>query len=324
MRNLLVAAALAAILSGASTADAQTYPSRPVTLIAPFPAGGPLDVIARIIAEPIREALGQPLVIENLSGAGGNLGTNKVARAEPDGYTIGMGQWSTHVVNPVTYSVPYDIVKDFEPIALIANTPQLIIARKDFPAKDIKELVAWLKANPDQATAATVGVAGGAQVSAVYFQKETGTTFRFVPYRGGGPAVTDMMAGQVDLMFDQAANALGPVKSGNIKAYAVMSKDRWAALPDVPSIDEAGASGLYVAYWHAMWAPKGTPKEIIAKLNAAVVRALADPAVKKRLADIGQDVWPREQQTPEALAAHHKAEIDKWWPIIRASGLKAQ
>jgi tripartite-type tricarboxylate transporter receptor subunit TctC len=324
MRNLLVAAALAAILSGASTAGAQTYPSRPVTLIAPFPAGGPLDVIARIIAEPIREALGQPLVIENLSGAGGNLGTNKVARAEPDGYTIGMGQWSTHVVNPVTYSVSYDIVKDFEPIALIANTPQLIIARKDFPAKDIKELVAWLKANPDQATAATVGVAGGAQVSAVYFQKETGTTFRFVPYRGGGPAVTDMMAGQVDLMFDQAANALGPVRSGNIKAYAVMSKERWAALPDVPSIDEAGASGLYVAYWHAMWAPKGTPKEIIARLNAAVVRALADPAVKKRLADIGQDVWPREQQTPEALAAHHKAEIDKWWPIIRASGLKAQ
>lgn len=324
MRKWLVAVALAAILSGAPGADAQTYPSRPVTLIAPFPAGGPLDVIARIIAEPMRETLGQPVVIENLPGAGGNLGINKLARAEADGYTIGMGQWSTHVVNPVTYTVPYDIVKDFEPIALIANTPQLIIARKDFPAKDIKELVVWLKAHPDQATAATVGVAGGAQVSAVYFQKETGTTFRFVPYRGGGPAVTDMMAGQVDLMFDQAANALGPVKSGNIKAYAVMSKERWAALPDVPSIDEAGASGLYVAYWHAMWAPKGTPKEIIARLNAAVVRALTDPNVKKRLADIGQDVWPREQQTPEALAAYHKSEIDKWWPIIRASGLKAQ
>jgi tripartite-type tricarboxylate transporter receptor subunit TctC len=324
MRNWLVATVLAAIAAGAPRAEAQTYPSRPVTLVAPFPAGGPLDVIARIIAEPIRETLGQPVVIENLPGAGGNLGTNKVARAEPDGYTIGMGQWSTHVVNPVTYTVPYDIVKDFEPIALIANTPQLIIARKDFPAMDVRELVAWLKANPDQATAATVGVAGGAQVSAMYFQKETGTNFRFVPYRGGGPAVTDMMAGQVDLMFDQAANALGPVKSGNIKAYAVMSKERWAALPDVPSIDEAGASGLYVAYWHAIWAPKGTPKEIIARLNAAVMHALADPAVKKRLADIGQDVWPREQQTPEALAAYHKAEIDKWWPIIRASGLKAQ
>jgi tripartite-type tricarboxylate transporter receptor subunit TctC len=324
MRKWLVAAAVAASVVSVPGAVAQAYPSRPVTLNAPIPAGGPLDVIARIIAEPIRETLGQPVVIENLPGAGGNLGTNKVARAEPDGYTIGMGQWSTHVVNPVTYDVPYDIVKDFEPVALLANTPQLIIARKDFPAKDVKELIAWLKANPDKATAATVGVAGGAQVSAVYFQKETGTTFSFVPYRGGGPAVTDMMAGQVDLMFDQAANALGPVKGGNLKAYAVMSKERWPALPDVPSIDESGTPGLYVAYWHAMWAPKGTPKEIIAKLNAAVVHALADPGVKKRLADIGQDVWPREQQTPEALAAHHKAEIDKWWPIIRASGLKAQ
>lgn len=305
-------------------AGAQSYPSRPITLVAPFPAGGPLDVIARIIAEPMRETLGQPVVIENLAGAGGNLGVGKLAKAEPDGYTVGIGQWSTHVVNPVTYDVPYDIVKDFEPIALIANTPQLIIARKDFPAKDVKELVAWLKANPDKATAATVGVAGGAQVSAMYFQKETGTTFRFVPYRGGGPAITDMMAGQVDLMFDQAANALGPVKGGSVKAYAVMMKDRWAPLPDVPSIDESGTRGLYVAYWHAMWAPKGTPKEIVGKLNAAVVHALADPSVKKRLADIGQDVWPRQQQTPEALAAFHKTEIDKWWPIIRASGLRAQ
>jgi tripartite-type tricarboxylate transporter receptor subunit TctC len=324
MRNWLIAAALAAVLAGATSAVAQTYPSRPITLVAPFPAGGPLDVIARIIVEPMRETLGQPVVIENLPGAGGNLGIGKLAKAEPDGYTVGIGQWSTHVVNPVTYDVPYDIVKDFEPIALIASTPQLIIARKDFPASDVKELVAWLKANPDKATAATVGVAGGAQVSAMYFQKETGTSFRFVPYRGGGPAVTDMMAGQVDLMFDQAANALGPVKGGTIKAYAVMAKERWAPLPDVPSIDESGTPGLYVAYWHAMWAPKGTPKEIIGKLNAAVVHALADPNVKKRLAEIGQDVWPREQQTPEALAAYHKAEIDKWWPIIRASGLRAQ
>jgi tripartite-type tricarboxylate transporter receptor subunit TctC len=327
MRNWLGAVVLAAIaagVGGVGAADAQTYPSRPITLVAPFPAGGQLDVIARIVAEPMREVLGQPIIVENLPGAGGNLGIGKLAKAEPDGYTIGLGQWSTQVVNPVTYDVPYDIVKDFEPVALLANTPQLIIARKDFPAKGVKELVAWLKANPDKATAATVGVAGGAQVSAMYFQKETGTTFRFVPYRGGGPAITDMMAGQVDLMFDQAANALGSVKGGNLKAYAVMMKDRWAPLPDVPSIDESGTPGLYVAYWHAMWAPKGTPKEIIAKLNAAVVHALADPNVKKRLADIGQDVWPREQQTPEALAIFHKAEIDKWWPIIRASGLKAQ
>ena len=272
----------------------------------------------------MRTSLGQPVVIENLPGAGGNLGIGRLARAEPDGTTIGIGQWSTQVVNPVTYALPYNVQTDFEPIALLTITPQLIIARKDFPAKDVKDLIAWLKANPDKATCATVGAAGGAQVSALYFQKETGTTCRFVPYRGGGPAVQDMAAGQVDLMFDQAANALAPVRAGTVKAYTVMAKTRWAALPDVPSIDEAGAPGLYVSYWHGLWAPKGTPKEIVAKLNAAVMAALADPGVAKRLSDVGHDVWPREQQTPEALAAYHKAEIEKWWPIIRASGLKAQ
>lgn len=324
MRKWIAAATLAGIAAGVATANAQSYPSRPVSMIAPFPAGGPADSIARVIAEPMREALGQPVVIENVPGAGGNLGIGRLARAEPDGYTIGIGQWSTHVVNPVTYTLPYNVQADFEPIALLTITPQLIIARKDFPAKDLKEMIAWLKAHPDQATAGTVGAAGGAQVSAVYFQKETGTSFRFVPYRGGGPAVQDLAVGQLDLMFDQAANALGPVRAGSVKAYTVMSKTRWAALPDVPSIDEAGASGLYVAYWHALWAPKGTPKEVIVKLNAAVARSLADPAVGKRLSDVGHDVMPADQRTPEALAAYHKAEIDKWWPIIRASGLKAQ
>lgn len=322
MKKILAAAALA-IVAGIASAHAQSFPSRPITIIAPFPAGGPLDSIARIIAEPMREVLGQPVVIENVPGAGGNLGIGRLVRAEPDGYTVGIGQWSTHVVNPVTYALPYN-VQEMEPIALLTITPQLIIARKDFPAKDLKEMIAWLKANPDKATAATVGAAGGAQVSAVYFQKETGTTFRFVPYRGGGPAVQDMAGGQVDLMFDQAANALAPVRAGTVKAYAVMAKSRWAALPDVPSIDEVGAPGLYVAYWHAMWAPKGTPKEIVAKLNAAVAHALADPGVSKRLADVGHDVMPADQRTPEALGAYHKAEIEKWWPIIRASGLKAQ
>ncbi len=324
MRKWIAAATLAGIAAGVATANAQSYPSRPVSMIAPFPAGGPADSIARVIAEPMREALGQPVVIENVPGAGGNLGIGRLARAEPDGYTIGIGQWSTHVVNPVTYTLPYNVQADFEPIALLTITPQLIIARKDFPAKDLKEMIAWLKAHPDQATAGTVGAAGGAQVSAVYFQKETGTSFRFVPYRGGGPAVQDLAVGQLDLMFDQAANALGPVRAGSVKAYTVMSKTRWAALPDVPSIDEAGASGLYVAYWHALWAPKGTPKEVIVKLNAAVARSLADPAVGKRLSDVGHDVMPADQRTPEALAAYHNAEIDKWWPIIRASGLKAQ
>jgi tripartite-type tricarboxylate transporter receptor subunit TctC len=323
MRKWLVAAVLAVVAAGMPNAFAQTYPSRPVTLIAPFPAGGPLDSIARVIADPMREALGQPVVIENVPGAGGNLGVGRAARAEPDGYTVVIGQWSTHVVNPVTYSLNYD-VQELEPIGLLTITPQLIIARKDFPAKDIKDLIAWLKANPDKATAGTVGAAGGAQVASIYFQKETGTTFRFVPYRGGGPAVQDMAAGQLDLMFDQAANALGPVRAGTVKAYAVMSKSRWHALPDVPSADESGTPGLYVAYWHAMWAPKGTPKDVVAKLNAAVGRALADPNVSKRLSDIGHDPFPADQRTPAALAAYHKAEIDRWWPIVRASGLKAQ
>jgi tripartite-type tricarboxylate transporter receptor subunit TctC len=324
MKRILFAIALIASVQNVGGAAAQSFPSRPVTIIAPFPAGGPLDTIARIIAEPMREALGQPVVIENVPGAGGNLGIGRLARAEADGHTVGIGQWSTHVVNPVTYALPYNIETDFEPVALLTITPQLIIARKDFPAKDIKDLIAWLKANPDKAAAATVGAAGGAQVSAMYFQKETGTQFRFVPYRGGAPAVQDLASGRVDLMFDQAGNALGPVRGGTIKAYAVMSKTRWPALPDVPAIDESGVPGLYVSYWHAMWAPKGTPRDAIAKLNAAVMHALADPNTKKRLSDVGQDIWPRDQQTPAALAAYHKAEIAKWWPIIKAAGLKAQ
>ncbi|MGA7488726.1 MAG: tripartite tricarboxylate transporter substrate-binding protein [Xanthobacteraceae bacterium] len=324
MSKPIMALAVAALLAGIGSAAAQTYPSRPITMIAPFPAGGPSDALARILAEPMRTTLGQPVVIENVAGAGGNIGVGRLARAAPDGYTVGIGQWSTHVVNAVTYSLPYDVLHDFEPIALIAITPQLIIARKNFPADSVKELVGWLKANPDKATAATVGAAGGAQVTALYFQRATGTRFGFVPYRGGAPAMQDLVSGQVDIMFDQAANALGQVRAGGIKALAVLTKERWSPLPDVPSIEEAGVPSLYVSYWHGLWAPKGTPKEAIGKLNAAVVAALADPNVRGRLAAIGQEVWPREQQTPEALAAHHKAETEKWWPIIRASNLKAE
>src|SRR5215831_13692954 len=308
----------AAAASGISSAAAQSYPSHPITLIAPFPAGGPSDALARILSEPMRTALGQPIVIENVAGAGGNIGVGRLARAAPDGYTVGIGQWSTHVVNAVTYALPYDVLTDFEPIGLLTITPQLIIARKNFPADSVKELVDWLKANPGRASAATVGAAGGAQVTGVYFQQATGSRFGFVPYRGGAPAMQDLIAGQVDIMFDQGANALGQVKNGAIKAYAVLTKDRWSALPDVPSIDEAGVPSLYVSYWHGLWAPKGTPKEIIGKLNAALTGALADATVRARFAEIGQEVWPRAQQTPEALAAYHKAETEKWWPIIRA------
>ena len=324
MKTPIIAVAVAAMVAGIGSAAAQGYPSRPITMIAPFPAGGPSDALARILSEPIRAALGQPVVIENVAGAGGNIGVGRLVRAAPDGYTVGIGQWGTHVVNAITYSLQYDVLHDFEPIALLAVTPQLIIARKNFPANSVKELVDWLKANPDKATAATVGAAGGAQVSAIYFQQATGTRFGFVPYRGGAPAMQDLVAGQVDIMFDQAANALGQVRGGGIKALAVLTRERWQALPDVPSIDEAGVPSFYLSYWHGLWAPKGTPKEIIGKLNGAVVNALADPGVRQRFADIGQEVWPRDRQTPEALAAHHKAETEKWWPIIRASNLRAE
>jgi tripartite-type tricarboxylate transporter receptor subunit TctC len=321
-KALICAAALALIAAG--NASAQVYPSRPITIIAPFPPGGPSDALARILSGPLEAALGQPVVIENIGGAGGTVGVTRVARAEPDGYTLLIGQWSTQVVNPVTYNLPVDVVNDFAPIALIANTPQMIIARKDFPAGNVRELIAWLKTNPDKAQAATVGAAGGAQVAGMYFQKITGTRFGFVPYRGGAPAMQDLMAGRVDIMFDQAANAITQVRAGTIKAYAVMTEQRWHLAPDIPTIDESGAQGLHVSYWHALFAPKGTPADIIAKVNAAVVSALADRKVQQSFAAQGQDIWPREQQTPQALGAFYKAEIDKWWPIIKAEGLKVE
>src|ERR1700722_13563288 len=321
-KTLICAAALALIAAG--NASAQVYPSRPITIIAPFPPGGPSDALARILSGPLEAALGQPIVIENIGGAGGTAGGSRVARAEPDGYTLLIGQWSTQVVNPITYNLSIDVVNDFAPIALLANTPQIIIARKDFPASDVGELIAWLKSNPDKAQAATVGAAGGAQGAGMYFQQITGTRFGLVPYRGGAPALQDLMAGRVDIMFDQAANAITQVRAGTIKAYAVMTEQRWHLAPDIPTIDEAGAQGLHVSYWHALFAPKGTPADIIAKVNAAVVSALADPKVQQSFAAQGQDIWPREQQTPQALGAFYKAEIEKWWPIIKTEGLKVE
>src|ERR1700726_1229886 len=237
--TLLFAATLA--LFGIGAAVAQTYPSRPITVIAPFPPGGPSDALARILSGPLERALGQPIVIENIGGAGGTIGGTRVARAEPDGYTLLIGQWSTQVVTPVTYNLSVDVVNDFAPVALLANTPQMIIGRNDFPASDVRELIAWLKTNPDKAQAATIGAAGGAQVAGLYFQKITGTRFGFVPYRGGAPAMQDLMAGRVDIMFDQAANAITQVRAGTIKAYAVMTEQRWHLAPDIPTIDEAGA-----------------------------------------------------------------------------------
>ncbi len=323
MRKLSLAILLATLTS-VGDADAQTYPSRPITMVVPYAAGGPTDTIARIMAERMRGPLGQIIIVENVTGAAGTLGVGRVARAAPDGYTISIGHWGTHVVNGAIYALPYDVFNDFEPVSMIATNPQLIVARKALPAKDLQELVAWLKANSAKATQGTAGHGSASHVSGVYLQSITGARFQFVPYRGAGPAMQDLVAGQIDLMVDQAANSLPQVRAGTIKAFAVTEKTRLAAAPEIPTVDEAGVPGLHISIWHALWMPKGTPKDIIAKLNAAVVDALADPGARQRLADLGQEIPPRAQQTPQALAAYHKAEIEKWWPIIKAANIKGE
>ena len=324
-RNFLHLAAGAAALSAvARIARAQTYPSRPITMIVPFPAGGPLDTIARIIAEGMRGSLGQPIIIENASGAGGTIGVGRVARAAGDGYTLCAGFVGTHVINGATYALQYDLLKDFEPVSLIAGSSWLIVAKKTLPAKELTDLIDWLKANPDKASQGTVGAGSPHHVAGVFFQKETGTRFQFVPYRGAAPAVQALVAGQIDLVMDSPAITMPQVRAGTIKAYAVAAKSRLAIAPDIPTVDEAGLPGFYVSGWNALWAPRGTPKDIIAKLNNSVVNGLADTTVRSRLADLGMEVFPRERQTPEALQAHQRAEIEKWWPIIKEAGIKAE
>jgi tripartite-type tricarboxylate transporter receptor subunit TctC len=322
MRRLLIAVAF---LAGCgSIAMAQVYPSRPVTMVVPFPAGGSSDTIGRVLADGMRGPLGQSVIIENVGGASGNLGVGRVARAAPDGYTLILGSWPTHVLNAAIFTLPYDPLNDFEPVALVAAQPLFIIAKKAMPAKDLTELLAWLKANPDKATQGTAGTGGASHLAGVFFQTATGTRFQFVPYRGSAPAMQDLLAGQIDMMIDLAASATPQVRAGNVRAYAVTAKSRLAAAPDVPTVDEAGLPGYYVLSWHAVWVPKTTPKSVIAKLNAAVVEALADPAVRKRLADIGQEIFPREQLTPEALSAYQKAEIEKWWPMVKAANIRSE
>jgi tripartite-type tricarboxylate transporter receptor subunit TctC len=322
MRTLLLAGALALQITGG--ASAQTYPSRPLTIVVPFSAGGPTDTIGRIMAERMRGPLGQTVIVENVTGAAGSIGVGRVARAAADGYTISIGHWSTHVVNGAIYSLPYDVFNDFEPISLIASNPQLVITKLGVPATNMKELIAWAKANQDKLSVGTAGAGSASHVSGVYFQNTLGARFQFIPYRGAAPAMQDVVAGQVDLMFDQAANSLPQVRGGKVRAYAVTAKTRLASAPDIPTVDEAGLPEFYIAVWHALWAPKGTPKDVTAKLIAAVRESLADPAVQKRLVELGQDIPPAESQTPEALAAHHKAEIAKWWPIIKAANIKGE
>jgi len=317
-RTLLVALAL---LAGITGAQAQNFPARPVTLIVPFPPGGSTDTAARIIGERMRAPLGQSVVIENVGGAGGTIAVGRVARAAPDGYTIDIGQWDTHV-GSIIYPLTYDLQKDFEPIGLMSINPQLMIARKGFPADDLKGLVAYMKAKPGMATFVDQNAA--AKVTGILMQNSTGTTVQFIPYRGAGPAMQAMRGGQVDLMVVQAAVTLPQARAGTVKILANLSPSRSPVVPGVPTSEESGIPGLYASGWFGLFAPKGTPKEIIARLNGAMVQALADPALRARFTDLGLDVATREQQAPEGLAAFHKAEIEKWWPIIKAAGIKVE
>jgi tripartite-type tricarboxylate transporter receptor subunit TctC len=322
MRSLF-AAALALTTAWVAPAGAETYPSRTVTLIVPYTAGGPTDTLARILAEHMRGSLGQPVIVENVAGAGSTIGVSRVAHAAPDGYTICIGTWTSHVGAPAIYPVHYDILADFKPVAMLPLAPTMIIGKATLPADDLKGLIAWLQANPGKALAGTVGAGSPSQVVGIFFQQRTGTRFQFVPYKGGSAAMQDLVAGQIDLrMGAEASQTLPFLHSGAIKAFAILGRNRWFAAPDIPTVDEAGVPGLYLTFWNGMWVPRGTPKDVIARLNAAVVRALADPAMRQRFAALGMELPPPDEQTPEALRAFHKAEIERWWPIIKSAGIK--
>ena len=320
-RHLSVALVLLAACI--AIARAETYPSRPITIVVPYPAGGPTDTLARILTDHMNRSLGQPLIIENVAGAGGSVGVGRVARATSDGYTVSIGHWNTHVVLGATMDLSYDVLNDFAPVALLADTPIWMVARTTLPPKDLVELVAWLKQNPGRVTAGTVGVGGAGDLAGAYFQGVTGTKFLFVPYRGAAPMMQDLLAGHIDINLGMAAASYPLVRNGQIKAYGTMAKSRWWAAPDVPTMEEAGVPGLYASFWHGLWVPKGTPEDVIVKLNTAVRSALADPGVRQRMMDQGQEIPSLDLQSPEALGARQRAEIEKWWPIIKAAGIKA-
>jgi tripartite-type tricarboxylate transporter receptor subunit TctC len=316
------ALALTALTGAPDRAVAQGYPSRPITMIVPFGAGGSTDAIARLVADRMRVSLGQPVIVENVSGASGTLGVARAARAAPDGYTLSLGTWPTHVLNGALFRLPYDLRTAFAPVALIAANPQLVVARKDLPADDLAGLIAWLKANPGRGLQGASGRGSSGHVIGLLFQQVTGTRYEFVFYRSNPQQLQDLMAGRIDLMFDFAGSALPYVQAGSIKAFAVAQKTRLAAAPDIPTVDEAGLPGFHFTGWHGLWVPSATPPDVVGRLNAAVTDALADATVRRRLIELGQEIFPREQQTPEALAAYQQAEIATWWPIIQAAGIK--
>ena len=325
MRRLLTVMFAALLGIGCSDlAAAQDYPTRAITMIVPFPAGGATDTLARFLAEKLRGALGQPVIIENIAGAAGSIGVGRAVRSVADGYTLSIGTSTTHMLTGGLYALSFDLLKDLEPIILIGSEPLLIVGKKSLPADDLKGLIAWLKANPDKASVGIAGVGATGHLTGISFQKETGTKFQFVPYRGNAPAMQDLLAEQIDFMIEPSSNFKSLVAAGSVKPFAITGKMRLPSSPQIPTADAAGLPGFYASLWYGLWVPKGTPKDIIAKLNATMVRALADPPVRERFAELGIQITPLDRQSPEALRAFQEAETERWWPIIRAANLKAE
>ena len=324
MKAYLAVCAVAASLAAAAISFAQPWPSRPITIIVPFAPGGPTDTLARLMSEPMRKFLGQTVVVENVTGAGGSIGVGRVARATPDGYTVSIGHWGTHVVNGAYYNLNFDLIRDFAPVAQIATNPQLVMSKNSVPARNMKELTAWIKANQDKVQFATGGVGGASHIAGIYFMNRVGAKVEYVPYRGAAPALQALLSGEADINISQIGGSIQHVRSGRLRAYMVTAKDRQRAAPEIPTADEAGMAGMHTSVWHGIWVPRGTPRDAIVKLNAAIVEALSDSGVRAKFSDIGQDIPPREEQTPQALAVYHKAEIDKWWPLMRAAGIKSE
>jgi tripartite-type tricarboxylate transporter receptor subunit TctC len=315
-------AALLAMLSFGGDALAENYPSRPITVIVPFSAGGPSDAMMRILAERMKQTLGEAILIENVTGAGGSIGVGRTVRSAPDGYTIGFGHLGTNVANGAIYKLGYDLVADLEPVVLLPSNPMIIVSKNAVPAKSLTELLAWLKSRPTKPTAGTAGAGSGSHIAGVYFEKVSGIKLQYVPYRGTAPALTDLVAGQIDIIVDQTSNSISQVRAGAIRAYAVTAEKRVDSAPEVPTTDEAGLPGFHMTLWSGLWVPKGTPAEIVGRLNAAVVAALNDPAARNQLESLGLQMPPLDQLTPQALGDWQKAEIAKWWPIIKAADVK--
>ena len=323
-KNVTLVAALIATLSCFCGAEAEDFPSHPITMVVPNPPGGPTDTLGRIVADGMKNSLGQPVVIENITGAGGTIAGAHTARATPDGYTIEIGNWSSHVGAAAIYAVDYDVLKDLQPLSLLAYAPLWIVGKKDLPPKNAAELITWLKGNSAPSTFATVGAGSAAHVCGIFFQQKTGAQFQYVPYRGAGPIIQDLLAGHIDLSCLDASATLPSVQSGGFKAYAIMSEERWPRAPQIPTMSESGIPGLTISFWEGLWAPRGLPKPVMDKLVASVNTSLADPAVRERLEKIGQVIFQANQLGPEKLAAYHKAETEKWWPIIKAAGIKGE